>query len=173
MGTPSSGLSTRSIGAVMGAVFLVAAVRVYMVWDRLPPVMASHFGASGIPDRWMPRGSFFAMLAAIKIGLPLVFLFSGSWLRLIPTNLINMPNRDYWLTPERKDESMRKLGSFMAWYGLMLAVFMGFVLELTIRSNLHRAPLNSIAMFVGLACLFAVSIAMIVRMYRQFRLPGA
>jgi hypothetical protein len=120
----------------------------------------------------MPRGTFFALLGAIEFGLPLLFLFAGSWMRLIPTRFINMPNRDYWLTPDRKDASLRKMGAFMAWYGLLLAVFMGFVLELTIRSNLNRAPLDNIAMVIGLGCLFAVSITMFVRLRMQLRVPG-
>jgi uncharacterized membrane protein len=155
----------------MAVVFLTIGARVAMVWDRLPPVMASHFGAGGRPDGWMPRGTFFGLMSAIGLGLPLLFFFSEKWMKAIPTRLVNIPNREYWLTPERTNEALGKLGSFMAWYGLTLSVFMAFVLELTIRSNLNRAPFDSSAMLIGLGGLFAVSIGMFIRLHRQLRVP--
>jgi len=166
---PSS--SPRRLLLLMAMVYLTIGARVALVWDRLPPMMASHFGLDGKPDNWMPRASFFGLMLALCCGLPALFLFSGKWMRLIPSRLINIPNRDYWLTPERTQEGMGKLASFMSWYGLALSVFMVFVLELTIRSNLSRAPLNSLAMLLGLGGLFAVSIAMFVRLHRQLRVP--
>lgn len=42
---------------MVGAVAL--AMKAVAAWDRLPVVMASHFGADGIANGWMPRTQFF------------------------------------------------------------------------------------------------------------------
>ncbi len=172
-GHPGTVASLRTPFVVLGVLFGAIAVRVLLVWDQLPPVMASHFDASGTPNGWMSRGVFFAVIGAAGGGTTLLVAASGLWLRLIPSHLINLPNREHWLTPERRDETLRRMGAWMAWFGVLTGGLMALVTELSLRANLERAPLASGPIWAGLGIYVATTIAMIVRLYRMFRLPGA
>jgi membrane protein YdbS with pleckstrin-like domain len=50
------------------------AIRTTIVWDQLPAVVASHFGANGVANGWMPRSEFFVMSFAVTV--PVVTLLA-------------------------------------------------------------------------------------------------
>jgi uncharacterized membrane protein len=121
------------------ALLLAVAARAATVYPELPARMASHFDAAGRADGWSSKGGFLvltalilALVAAIGIGLPL-------WLARFPVAWINLPNRDYWLAPERSAATRLVIRNYMTWFGVATAAFVGWVLELTYRANLAGA----------------------------------
>src|SRR5690349_6137471 len=78
------------------------------VWQsspHLPDKVASHFGMDGKPNGWMLRSDYVLYMGAAGVGLPLFILAIYSLLSIIPKQLINVPNRDYWFAPERRAET--------------------------------------------------------------------
>lgn len=60
-------------------IYLVAAaplIAFWMVYDRLPEQMATHFGVSGEPDDWTDKRSFFYLFAGVQLGVPLLMQIS-------------------------------------------------------------------------------------------------
>src|SRR5258707_6483114 len=56
--------------AMMWLVLPLTALRYGQVWDELPARMATHFGANGQPDGWMPREvSFYLALGVTAFTL--------------------------------------------------------------------------------------------------------
>jgi len=53
---------------------VVLGVRAALVWDELPAVMASHFGANGVANGWMPRNQFF--IASFACTVPVAALLA-------------------------------------------------------------------------------------------------
>lgn len=91
-----------------------------------------------------------------------------------PNARINLPNRDYWLAPERREQTMRFISATMAWFGceILLVLISGTFLGL--RANLatdHR--FNSEAMLTVLICFLAGLLGLLVRLVRHFqRVPA-
>ena len=80
-------------------------------YPRLPAQIASHFNFWGEADGWMPKENF----TIFQLFL-LVFILSTTSLipivfNKMPDSLINVPNKSYWLAPERREESVRRLAS--------------------------------------------------------------
>jgi hypothetical protein len=48
---------------------------IWMAYDRLPPVIASHFGINGAPNGWAPKTQVFTTIVPIALGLVLLFTF--------------------------------------------------------------------------------------------------
>jgi uncharacterized membrane protein len=155
------------------AIDAVIATRIALVWERLPPLMASHFGASGLPNGWMSRDEFFGFMALVAGGTGLLFATLGLLLRFIPVNLINMPNRDYWLAPDRRAATLRRMAAWMAWFGVGMSAFLAFVTELTLRANLTHSALANRPLLFALGAYALVVILSIARLYREFRIPRA
>jgi RNA polymerase sigma factor (sigma-70 family) len=70
-------------------------------------LVASHFDFAGRPDGWMTRPAFLLWSSLVEIGFPLFFVMVGFGIRFLPVNQFtfkNIPNREYWLAPQRRDE---------------------------------------------------------------------
>jgi len=153
------------------ATALVAVGRVVALWDRLPKNMASHFDGSGRPDGFTTPVTFFWTFAGIGGGVLLLLLATPHLVRRLPTSLINLPNREYWLAPARRDEAVARLGRLMAWFTLALALFLYGILELVLHANLTRSGLPSGPFIALLAGIYGATAWLLVAVYRGFRVP--
>ena len=155
-------------------VLLFCIFEVVRLWFLSPDVMAVHFNVQGDPDRFVPKAQFFwfqiqTALTVIGIGLvpQVLFLF-------LPVGLINIPNRDYWLVPERRDETVDRLSSFAAMvFGVILLVIQaGF--ELSAYANLQNPIFfNAQLMLPIMFGSFIVIGVMIFWLAMSFRIPAA
>jgi hypothetical protein len=157
--------------AVIGALMLVAVARCVAVLGTLPPRMASHFDGSGQPNGFMSQGDFFSFFALFGGGT-VALMLAIPWLaRAVPPSLINIPNREYWLTPERLPLVQRKLGAWAGWFAASLTAFLVAVLELVLRANLAHKPMANGPLQALLGLLLLGNGSSMVLLVRSFRLP--
>ncbi|HEY6167581.1 MAG TPA: DUF1648 domain-containing protein [Verrucomicrobiae bacterium] len=116
------------------AVSLVAQAAWY--FPQMPERMASHFDASGAPNGWMSKHQFFSFLTGLTGVLMLVFVGLPVVLPKIPTSLINLPHKAYWLAAERRQTTLRFFGEWFLWQGCAMLAFVALVQELVYRANL-------------------------------------
>ena len=157
-----------------GIVILVCLLEMARLWNIAPEQMAAHFNIQGDPDRFVPKAQFFwfeiqTFLIVILVSLPLQFLFL-----VLPPSLINMPNREYWLAPERRAETLGCLSSFGAMlFGVILLVIQA-AFEISVYANLQtpivfNAPLMTVIMVSSMILIGL----MLVELALSFRLPTA
>lgn len=152
-----------------------AAAFVWLTSLSLPDVVASHFAADGTANGSMSRGAYQAVMLALAIGLP-TLLTVVSYAALGASKArINLPNRDYWLAPERRGETVSYLRAHLARFSAVLLVFLCYVHWLVVRANGIRPPHLSApwinAGLVGFAVFAIVWIRLIVRRFGN-RPPG-
>jgi uncharacterized membrane protein len=167
-----------------GILIGLLAVQLVVYYPRLPDRVASHFGPAGEADGWMDKQGLAIVsilspiaLAGIMIGVQALIIFMDR----IPGSMINMPNKKYWLAPERRAETMAWMVPVMARYTLWLGVGVNALLVviagMALRANLTPDPRLTYAMPVVLIFLALVTIAsihLLVRVYRKFgRTPSA
>jgi uncharacterized membrane protein len=119
---------------------VVAAVVIGVTTDQLPVQIASHFGAGGAPNGWMTRSGYLLFIFAFAIGIPLLVVLSMSVLPRVMDKAINIPNRDYWLDPARREETLRYLESHAYWLGSLIVVFIAAIHLLLIEANRTQPP---------------------------------
>lgn len=172
------GASERGWGAVGLPLLLTVGIaiglglRIWLVWDELPPSMASHFGARGRPDAFMSKEAFFIFTMVVG-GVSVAAVFAAAALiRRSPSNLISIPNRDYWLANrERLGAAIDRMSGVLGWMGMATTAIIAVAVELAVRSNLHQTNFANDAFLVFLGAYFAVVIASMVWMMRAFRVP--
>ena len=158
----------KPLHAWITAVLLHAAQTIYY-FPRLPTVVAQHFGAAGAANGFASRDFFFIFSWVMLLGLSAVFMLAPRSLRHVPVSMINLPHKDYWLAPERKDESLRFVEREMQWMGVLTVAFIVLVLHLAIRANLDPARKLENGAFVALMASFLLATSLwIVRLYRRF-----
>ena len=146
------------------------------LWNIAPAQMASHFDIQGEPDRFSTKVQFFGfeietMLVVVGMGVVtqiLVLITPVEWINM------KMPNREYWLAPEHRDEIMDRMSSFVAiLFGIVaLGVQAGF--ELAVSANLHQPiHFDAQAMLMVIAGLFVATPLMLVWLTISFRVPSS
>jgi uncharacterized membrane protein len=140
---------------------------------HLPEWMATHFDATGRVDGWGARDRFllgFALLPVLLVG---VAAGVRPLLRRLPDSLINMPNKDYWLAPERRERTFERMGGFVEGLAAMALFLLDAQLYLALQAASAPAPALSVGPLWGTIALFvAGSVAWFVAVNRGFRRPA-
>jgi uncharacterized membrane protein len=153
-------MSARKVAMLVAAAMWAAfAMRLAAVWDRLPTRMATHFGPSGAADGWMSKTGFVLFSVVVGGGVTLLMLSSGSWLRLLPPSMVNLPHAAYWMADERREAGLARVGEWMAWFGVLIAAMLVAVDELVLRANLGGEVALDRRLFVGLMVGFLTLVA--------------
>ena len=159
---------------VFGALLATAAWRVNLLAGGLPERVAVHFDASGNPNGFATREGCRRLMFWFTLGAPaFIVLVTALIPRLIPPAMINIPNRDYWLAPERAGESVSFLSEQGIWFGCIFLAFLAFVDELLVKANSTTPPVFPTRLFLGsMLLLFAAIGIWAVRMFKRFRQPS-
>jgi uncharacterized membrane protein len=148
------------------------AVFVWLTSASLPPVVASHFDASGVANGSMARTVYVRFMLALIVGLPALFALI-SYAIATPGARVNLPNRDYWLAPERRPQTVSYLRTHLARFSMVLVVFLCYVHWLVVRANeVSPAQLSNRAMFAGLGAILVFALVWTRLLLRRFRNRG-
>jgi serine/threonine-protein kinase len=142
---------------------------------RAPAVIATHFGAAGVPNGWMSRHGMVVFSVGVLGFVLLVVVGTAYLIRFIPPKLINIPNRDYWFAPERRSASADRVFRHMLWLACLMVAFLTAINHLVFRANLGGAgPRLSPASLLTTVSAFLGSLGLwVARLYRRFpRPPG-
>ena len=139
---------------------------------QLPERVASHFNGAGEPNGWMSRTTHLEFMAGLGTGLPLLLVVVAVLVRFLPAGLINIPNREYWLGPERRRQTGEELFTACLWLACLGAAFLTGLNALLVDANLRHPPSLSGASLATLTGLFLLALGgWIVALLLHFRLP--
>lgn len=150
------------------AVFVSQCVFYYPV---LPAEMASHFGISGEPDGFMLKKDFFVFEAIVLALIVLQFAFLPFLAEKMPNHLINMPNKEFWFSAERRGETVRTIGNYFEWFSAaLLALFIG-INQLAFRANLNGENLSPESWLI-LGAFLTFVIVWLIKFHRRFKMEN-
>jgi uncharacterized membrane protein len=163
-------MNRRASLALFVAFLAAAAIFVGSTAAALPPVVASHFNASGAANGFMTRTAYTALVMLLLVGAPLLLAF-------VPFTVIgsggaglNIPDRHYWLAPERREQTIGFLRQQGLLFAALVAVFLVYVHWLVVRANQLRPPqLSTAALVAGLAVFLVALGAWLVVLFGRFR----
>jgi uncharacterized membrane protein len=157
-----------AFATLLGIVVLQAIV----YYPQLPAQLASQFDARGLPNGWSSKSAYFALQAFILLALTLCFAALPAWLERAPARLVNLPNKDYWLAPERRAATMARVASALTWFGCAGLAFVVVVTSLVIDFNLdHERVLPVTPIWVLLACIAVCTVVLVLRLLHLGRRP--
>ena len=158
---------------VSWAVFIVlvlgAAVYEYRTATRLPRMVAVHFDQAGLATSFMAVSRYRLAISLLSIVLPvaLVAVMAFAYSRAADMKL---PNRDYWMAPQRIARTRAFLVAHGIWFGSILIGLMCFLQWLVFDANQRRPPqLSNAAMLLGLTALLGCMVVWIGTLMVAFR----
>ena len=147
-------------------VFIVAQCAYF--YPQLPETVASHFNASGVPNGWMSKGAFLAIMGFATV----LSVGSTAGAALLLPHLqdsINISNKEYWLAPDRRDQTLAFIGSNMLWIACAVLVLLIVINHFVSRMNIDGATELTLPMMPTLAAFLAIVGIIITRMVLRLR----
>ncbi len=145
--------------------------QVAFYFSRLPDPVATHFGTGGEPDGWSSKTSFALTWIGVSLALYLLFFGIARLLAVMPSSMVNIPHRDYWLAPERRQPTVAVLDDWLGGIVAGTAMFLIVLLQLIINANLSGSGLGIGFMWAMVAFLGFTGV-WVWRLITQFRLPS-
>jgi hypothetical protein len=139
----------------------------------MPERVASHFGFAGEPDGWMSRPAYLTSMAAVGVALPVVLALAAWAVRMAPVGVINLPHRDYWLAPERRERTRAEIAGRMLWLSSLVVVFLLGVHVMVDAANRQEPRRLSAFIWIWAAGFLLVTVVWLLLLVRRFgRVPA-
>jgi hypothetical protein len=83
---------------------------------------------------------------------------------------LDIPQRDYWLAPERREATVACIRAHGRWFAAAVALFLTYVHWLVVRANALRPPvLSTTGIVSGLVVFFLALAVWLAVLFRRFR----
>jgi uncharacterized membrane protein len=130
-------------------VTLVLAAIAQALWQhgQLPAKVASHFDGAGVPNGWTTRRTHTTLHVATVLFMAALFQGIVALNPRLPREYVNIPRRDYWLTPERATHTHAWLAAMVLGMGCCVLLFFMAVFRLVYRANLTPDPQLDLAIW--------------------------
>lgn len=142
-------------------------------YPRLPGIMASHFGAAGVPNGWSSKPAYFLLEFVIVLILFAAFIGLPRALRALRPERIAIPNRQYWLAPSRREAAYDFFQTRLCWMASVNMLFLIIVNHLVFKANeTPGGVLDSRIFVIALALYFMFVILWLIAYFLRFRRGG-
>ena len=136
-------------------------------WIQAPDHVASHFDAAGQPDGWSSKTETLGVLVPIGIAITLAFTTRWIWEKL-PTSIINIPNKHYWIEHGETSYLYDCLMQFMRIMGGSVALLFTTILVMILREG-RGASMPTGMTFIPTAVFLLIAAAATWRFWRQLK----
>lgn len=142
--------------------------------DGLPLRVAAHFTADGRADGWQSRSGYLTTIILLQILLPLAIVLPTLFIGRLPPAMIGLPNRDWWLAPERRAASLDWLAGHLCLMGLPLALgVLGIHLSVVWANRQDPPQLSGSAAGLVIATILLGEAGLVLGLFRRFGKPAA
>jgi len=150
-----------------------ACYAVLLGWQagNLPHRVPAHTGFDGTVDRWGTLTEH--LVVGVGMGALLLLLGPGFGLvlRRLPRSAVNIPHPEYWKRDEHWPEAVRRTTGVMWGFGILLNLFLTFVLG-TIGEVALGRPTPPWLFGTALTLFLAGTAAWLAGLYRALRVPA-
>ncbi len=138
--------------------YLLFLVCMFLSSSNLPERVTTSFNFSGQPDEWTSRSSYVISFVGFSSAGLLLMIILGFACRFLPKSWISIPQRDYWLAPQRRPETAKYMARQMLWFDCLLVVFLaGFHFSIVQANRLNPVRLPKTT-FLGLLTFFIIAV---------------
>ena len=145
----------RIVWMLFAVAIIVGAATIAATLDRLPEVVATHFGRDGLANGWMSQGAYAITMLAVTIGAPLAVAVGTTWLPRVSPSMLKLDRCRRWANPAARPGLIAATSMLGGVIGTTLAVFLGAIHLLVVDANASSPARMDQPAFVGLMLSFA------------------
>jgi len=137
---------------------------------QLPAIAATRFDLGGAPNAFITRQGYRWLMGFLVGIVPLLVAFLPALIGSRWPQLLNIPNREYWLAPERRAETLASVGSRTMLLAAVMIAFMCFTHWLVLGANAAvPMKLAGTPLIIGVGAFAAFVVGWIVALHARFR----
>jgi hypothetical protein len=165
--------ATRLTATLFLLTLVACLVELFWAYNQLPERVHAHFPSWVHLDGEGPKWVFVVICTAIPVLIAIAALISIRLVKRQPDKFVQIPNRDYWMSPIRRDRTLDLIASRIYLLGAVKFVADGVFIYAAVRANLAgTSELNPRLLFF-LACGFViVKIALAAQLFWRFQFPN-
>ena len=162
----------RAPAIILTVLYLAFFAYLISTSGQVPPRVATHFNSHGQPNGWMSRSGYFRFIGIFGFCFPLLIVGVVNAGRLAPSAL-NIPRKQFWLAPERRQQTFSYLSRQALWFGCIAVVFMLGLQFTLVQANAESPVQLSMPLHFSLAASFFAAILswMFVIVWHFYRAP--
>jgi uncharacterized membrane protein len=161
----------RTVATVVFVLLCAACLgHAFYFYSQLPERVAHHFGPDGKPDAWGDKMQFLVVYLITIAVMGIVFFGLALAMRRLPTTAINLPHREYWLAPERREETVAGMVSAFLWFGSLTLLLFLDIFHQAFQVHLGKAA-GLTHPWISIGVYLAASLVWCVVFFRGFRSP--
>jgi uncharacterized membrane protein len=147
-----------------------ALIFIYYTGQSMPEIVASHFNSSGIPTGFIPRPLYLLAILVVVLVAPLMLVILPRLAMRNPNVHINVPHRDYWLAPARRQQTVNIISQQSTRFASMLMLFLCYAHWLVVYANSSTPPsLSSGWLLAGLTVFMGLTVRWAFGLIARFR----
>ncbi|MEI9897378.1 MAG: DUF1648 domain-containing protein [Chthoniobacter sp.] len=127
--------------ALLALAWLAFAAYVWLSAGRLPERVATHFGLNGEPNGWETHADYVRSTLVFGSVVPAFIVALFVAMRLGNGWGLNIPHKDYWLAPERRQETLAFVQRQGLCFAALLIAFFAGMHYFILAAN-AQAPAN-------------------------------
>jgi hypothetical protein len=162
--------ATRLTATLFLLTLAACLVELFWAYNQLPERVHAHFpswlhfGAEG------PRWIFVAVSGAIPVLIALAVLLSIRLVKRQPEKFVQIPNRDYWMSPARREQTLGMIVSRIYLLGAVKFVADAIFIYAAVRANLAGTSELNPSLLLFLACGFVIAkVALAAQLFWRFQ----
>lgn len=136
---------------VMTISYLVSIIQSLYYFPRLPQNVAVHFGGTGVANNWSNRQFLIIFDMAIITVLFAMFIAITLLIKNIPSEMINLPDKNYWLSGEKREKTLATIQNILSEFGSATIILLLIIFEIVYRTNVKNLDVLLINPFIPLA----------------------
>lgn len=162
-------LFNRSLAQKFFYITLLTGVAgIFYFYQYLPDTIAVHFGFSGEADRTSGREVFIYINLSVFMFIFGVFFLIDWLMPKLPESSFNLPNKKYWLAPERKEETLKMNSAILYWIGGLTNLFLFLMVYSIYESNIPKTPQLSSGFWLYMLLYLVAIFYVVYKMYKRF-----
>ncbi|SPE61458.1 conserved membrane hypothetical protein [Verrucomicrobia bacterium] len=139
---------------------------------QLPDRVATHFNLQGEPNGWMSRPANQVFMLIFGLVFPLFVVGLSFAAQFLPASLINVPNREYWLAPERANQTSGYFVRHSLWFACLAVGFVTGIEYSIVQANQQSSPrLSTPILLVVVGYFLAGTFVWVAVLFQHFRRP--
>jgi len=128
-------LSRKVLFIFFISLILIYYIQLFCQAGSLPDKVISHYNLSGKPNGYSSREGFIIFQAIIGLIISLSFIIPYLIAGRLSDKNINLPNKEYWLAPERRAKTIDIQRIYFSLFGIISMIFIILLNMISFKSN--------------------------------------
>lgn len=158
--------------ALLALAWLAFAAYVWWSSAHLPARVATHFGPNGVPNDWQTQSGYLRFILIFGTAVPAFVLGNFALIRRLNGWGLNIRHKEYWLAPERRQETFDYIQARGLWLAGLLLGFFALVHWSIVSANTQATVALAPGFFFGLGAFLVATLTWAITFTRHFHKPA-